>query len=211
MSKVDKDTPIEGHDADGIREFDNDLPRWWLYGFYLTIVWSVFYLVNWHVMAEPMIGHKDQFAELQAEEKEWAPIVAKNTSRGPSASEASTDPAVLARGKEVFNGADQLCATCHREDLGGMVGPNLTDELWIHGCSVSDIMKSIVSGFQDKGMLPYGSGNKMSDKDLLAVASYILSMKGSNPVDAKPPEEGRDVPCGDDDSPTAAHDHSQHD
>jgi cytochrome c oxidase cbb3-type subunit III len=184
------------HDADGIREFDNDLPRWWLYGFYCTIAFSVFYLVNWHVLSEPMIGKKGQLAEYAAEVDEWKNITA-NLPKKEVAMVLLTDAASLERGKEIYMGTDNACFTCHREDLGGQVGPNLTDDLWMHGCSITDIAKSIKAGFPEKGMLPYGSGAKLSDEDVLKVVSYIISRRGTNPPEPKPIEEGREVQCAD--------------
>lgn len=197
MSEKQKDVLLD-HDADGIREFDNDLPRWWLYGFYLTIIMSVFYLINWHVLDTPLIGDKGQVAEYEAEVAMWAErAAAAGPKKKMGAMTILTDEASLARGKELFNSTDHLCATCHREDLGGMVGPNLTDDHWLHGCSIEEIVKNIISGFPEMGMLPYGSNTKMSDEDLVKVASYILSMRGTNPPDPKPVDPERDVLCSD--------------
>ena len=108
---------------------------------------------------------------------------------------ALTDKASLDAGKVIFEGTNNLCFTCHKEDMGGLVGPNLTDEYWIHGCSIQEITKSITTGFPEKGMLPFGSNNKLTDEQLLQVASYVLSKKGSNPPDAKPIEPDLEIVC----------------
>lgn len=194
MSTNDKDRLLD-HDADGIREFDNNLPRWWLYGFYLTMVFSVVYMVNYHMLETPMFGHRGQIDEYDAEVEHWEAAIASAPKKGPVKATLLTDAASLDKGKAIFNGTNNLCSTCHREDLGGQVGPNLTDDNWIHGCSLEDIMKNITTGFPEKGMLPYGSTNRLSDDELLQVASYVISRRGSNPADPKPIEEGRDVPC----------------
>ncbi|MBU3698426.1 MAG: hypothetical protein FGM33_00230 [Candidatus Kapabacteria bacterium] len=188
------------HDADGIRELDNNLPRWWLYGFYLTIALSVIYMYYYHVYTGPdwnilWYGPRTSEAEYAAQVKEAELMMANAPKSKKEPIVLLTDAASLAKGAEIFNGMNSLCYTCHREDLGGQVGPNLTDEYWIHGCSLEEIVASITSGFPEKGMLAYGSGNKLSDRELMQVASYIISKKGSNPEDPKPIEEGREVLC----------------
>jgi cytochrome c oxidase cbb3-type subunit 3 len=137
-------------------------------------------------------GSANEYAAQVAEIDAMKANAPKNVS-GPLV--VLTDSESLAKGKAIFNGNENICYTCHREDLGGQVGPNLTDEYWIHGCSIEEIITSIKNGYQEKGMLPYGSGNKLSDEQLLQVASYIISMRDTHPVDPKPIEEGRDVKC----------------
>lgn len=192
MAEQEKDRLLE-HDADGIKEYDNALPRWWLYGFYFTIVWSAIYLVNFHVLSTPWFGVQGQEAEYAAEVAEAKALYPQKPASA-AAVQLLTDEASIAKGKEIFEGAG-LCATCHRADLGGMVGPNLTDDNWIHGCDFETIAKNITTGFPEKGMLPYGSGTKLSDAELSQVASYVVYKRGSNPPDPKPLEEGRDKPC----------------
>ncbi|MBU3678572.1 MAG: c-type cytochrome [Candidatus Kapabacteria bacterium] len=196
----DQNEKLLEHDADGIRELDNDLPRWWLYGFYFTIVMSAIYIFYYHVYTGPdwnilWYGARGSAAEYAAQIKEAEVMIANAPKAKKEALVLLTDKESLAKGAEIFNGINNLCYTCHREDLGGQVGPNLTDEYWIHGCSLEQIVANITSGFPEKGMLPYGSGNKLTDRELMQVASYIISKKGTNPPDPKPIEEGRDVIC----------------
>lgn len=198
--KQDEHGTLLDHDADGIQEFDNDLPRWWLYGFYFTIACSVVYMYYYHVHSGNdwnflWYNARGQHQEYAAEIAEAKALLANAPKKEAMAMVLLTDQASLDAGKEIFNGTNSLCFTCHREDLGGLVGPNLTDDYWVHGCSIQDIVKNIVSGFPEKGMLPYGSSNRLSDKELLQVASYIISKRGSNPPDPKPIEEGREVLC----------------
>lgn len=196
----DQNEKLLEHEADGIREFDNDLPRWWLYGFYFTIVMSVIYMFYYHVYTGPdwnilWYGARGSEAEYAAQLKDAEVMMANAPKAKKEPLVLLTDRESLAKGAEIFNGTNNLCYTCHREDLGGQVGPNLTDDYWIHGCSLEQIVDNITSGFPEKGMLPYGSGNKLTDRELMQVASYIISKKGTNPPDPKPIEEGRDVLC----------------
>ena len=108
---------------------------------------------------------------------------------------AFTDAANLAAGQAIFEGQRNLCHTCHRKDLGGLVGPNLTDDLWRHGCSVDEMVQNVTTGFPPKGMLPFGSTQRLTDKELLQVVSYVISKRGSNPVNPKPADPTVDKPC----------------
>jgi cytochrome c oxidase cbb3-type subunit 3 len=185
------------HDADGIREFDNDLPRWWLYGFYLTIAFSVVYMINYHVMASPLFGQPGMEAEYR-EEMLAAEKAAQPSEAGAGSGAALTpltDSASLAAGQGIFEGAANVCASCHRPDLGGLIGPNLTDDYWLHGCTVQEIVKSIRTGYPQKGMLPYGTGKTLTDEELIQVASYVIAKRGSVPPAPKPVEAGRDTKC----------------
>jgi len=180
------------HDADGIREFDNALPRWWLYGFYFTIVFGIAYLVNYHLLSSPFMGHRtladDYVAEMRAAEGHVK-------SRPGAALVALTDANSLTKGEAIFNGQRNLCHTCHRKDLGGVIGPNLTDERWLHGCTVTELTRNVTSGFPPKGMLPFGSGQRLTDEELLQVVSYVMSKRGSKPANPKAAEPDRDAEC----------------
>jgi cytochrome c oxidase cbb3-type subunit III len=185
------------HDADGIREFDNALPRWWLYGFYFTIAFAVVYLVNYHVLPTPMFGKPGMIAEYQAE---VLAAEADAATRTPAASArvataALSDAASLEKGRVIFEGPDNVCSSCHRPDLGGLVGPNLTDEHWLHGCSVEEIITSIKVGYPLKGMLPFGTGKPITDEQVLLVASYVMSRRGETPPNPKAIEPERDKVC----------------
>ena len=183
------------HEADGIREFDNALPRWWLYGFYLTIVFAAVYVVNYHVLAAPLFGRPGMVAEYEAE-VEAAPRVTAAPASGPAvALVALRDEPSLAQGRSIFEGPDNVCSSCHRADLGGTIGPNLTDEYWLHGCSVQQIVTSIRTGFPMKGMMPFGTGKPLTDTQVLQVASYVMARRGSSPADPKPIDPERDVAC----------------
>lgn len=183
------------HEYDGIREFDNALPRWWLYGFYFTIAFSVVYVVNYHLLPTPLWGRPGMIAEYDADVAMAERLAASRPkAEGPVVAAALTDADSLAKGKAIYEGAN-LCAACHRDDLGGLVGPDLTDDLWIHGCTPADLVKNVATGFPTLGMLPYGSGAALSDEELLQVVSYILSKAGSSPTDPRAVDPAREMPC----------------
>ena len=190
-----KPTPDEllDHDADGIREFDNALPRWWLYGFYFTIVFGLVYLVNYHVLPTPLVGSSIE-AEYRAEVAAAAPASAAVPAAAATLA-ALTDADSLAKGQALFTSQTSLCSSCHRPDLGGLVGPDLTDERWLHGCTPGEIVRSITTGYPPRGMLPYGGGPKLSDDQLLQLASFVLSRRGSHPPNPKPIDPARDKAC----------------
>ena len=181
------------HESDGIREFDNALPRWWLYGFYFTIVFAGFYMINYHVLPRPIVGQRGMVAEYQAE------LAAAPMPRAHAATavalEVLTDPESLAQGRAIFEGKDNVCSSCHRPDLGGLIGPNLTDDRWRHGCSVGAIASSIKTGYPLQGMMPFGSGKALNDDQVLKVTSYILSRNGSSPLEPKPIDPQLDTAC----------------
>jgi cytochrome c oxidase cbb3-type subunit 3 len=185
------------HDADGIREFDNDLPRWWLYGFYFTIAFSVVYLVNYHVLATPLFGASSAVAEYEAEMKAAEAVATARHANAPATAALTplTDHGSLDKGRAIFESQTSLCFSCHRPDLGGLVGPNLTDDRWLHGCSINDVMHSITTGYPTRGMLPFGGGAKLADDQLRQLASYVLSKRGSLPKAPKPSDPTRDKAC----------------
>lgn len=183
------------HEADGIREFDNQLPRWWLYGFYFTIVFSIAYWLNYHVLPTPLLGHAGMVAEYDAEMQVAARQAALRPRSAPAELAASTDAETLKRGEAIFNSTTSLCASCHRADMGGLVGPDLTDDKWLHGCTVTEVVGSIRTGYPTRGMLPYGSNTRLDDQQLLDVASFVLSRRGSAPPNPKVPDPERDKDC----------------
>ena len=172
------------HDYDGIKELDNVLPPWWVYLFYGTIIFSVIYLVRFHV-----VGDYTQTEEFN-KEIELAELEKSKLPKDP-ADEVSyetvvavTDAASLAKGKEIFTNA---CAACHKADGGGLVGPNLTDKHWINGGGIKNIFKIISEGSKNNPSMVAWKSN-LSSKDIQSVSSYILTLAGTNPPDAKAAE-----------------------
>ncbi len=181
---MEKETGILlGHDYDGIRELDNDLPPWWKYGFYFTIVISVIYMWYYHVGSGPS-SHEEFVTEVQRGEAEVAAYLAANAGNIDEQNVTMIeDQMALAEGIKIYG---QVCAACHANDGGGGIGPNLTDPYWLHGGSLSDVFKSIKYGFQDKGMKSWK--DDYSPRQLAALASYIMTLQGTTPAAPKEPQ-----------------------
>jgi cytochrome c oxidase cbb3-type subunit 3 len=176
------DMILSGHEYDGIRELDNKLPKWWLWLFYLTIVFAVVYFVSFHVID---IGDSQEVEYS----KEVAAAMTQYKNTGPANTlDASNvtllnDQASLEAGKAIFLNS---CKVCHLEQGQGLVGPNLTDNYWIHGCTISQIFNLITVGVPEKGMISWKA--QLSPAQIQQVASYIISLQGSNPPNPKPPQ-----------------------
>jgi len=191
MKSLTRSEPVENndlvmldHNYDGIRELDNRLPPWWLYLFYGGIVFGVIYLVRYEVM-----GGDDQETEFKKEMAQAKADVAKYMLTAPDQMNESkvtrlTEAADLAKGKTIFQ---TNCAACHRADAGGQIGPNLTDNHWIFGGDIKNLFHTISHGGRDgKGMVAWDATLKPTE--IQQVASYILSLQGSNPKDPKAPD-----------------------
>ncbi|MBE0390466.1 MULTISPECIES: cbb3-type cytochrome c oxidase N-terminal domain-containing protein [unclassified Flavobacterium] len=191
MQKLTKTEPIENeldilldHDYDGIKELDNNLPPWWVYLFYASIVFGVVYFVHFEMM-----GGDNQEMELKKELAQAKIDVAEYMKTAPDLMDEKTvtlltEPADLAEGKTIFT---TNCAACHRADAGGQIGPNLTDDHWILGGGIKNIFHTLVNGGRDgKGMISWKG--TLKPKEMQKVASYVISLKGSNPVDPKAPD-----------------------
>ena len=172
------------HDYDGIRELDNQLPPWWVYGFYGTILFAVLYLVNYHVLGFSPLQGKEYANELEAADvAKRAMLKADAVSVDESNVTLLTDADALAKGKGIFKAN---CAACHGQLGEGLVGPNFTDDYWIHGGGIVNVFKIGKYGVAAKGMAPWEK--QMSAQDLQAVCSYIISLHGTNPPNAKAPQ-----------------------
>lgn len=192
MAKMTKAHDIEkeediilDHDYDGIKELDNVLPPWWLAGFYITIVLMVIYAVR--VFFFGAYNQVEEFNTAMAEAKIQVEQYKKENPELFSTDNIKllTDEASLKRGKELFT--EKTCTACHRDDLGGSIGPNLTDDKWIMGGGVKNIFNTISKGGREgKGMIAWESTISRKDRELLA--SYIVSMYGTSPKEPKAPE-----------------------
>jgi cytochrome c oxidase cbb3-type subunit 3 len=183
-SDVDEGQLLLDHDYDGIKELDNNLPPWWVYLFYACVVFAFVYMVRYEVL-----GADNQEMELKKEIAEAKIEVAEYMKTAPDLMDEKTvtlltDAADLAAGKEIYT---TNCAACHRADGGGQIGPNLTDNQWILGGGIKNLFHTITNGGRDgKGMIAWKG--TLKPKEIQKVASYILSLQGSNPAAAKAAE-----------------------
>ncbi|MCG8474952.1 MAG: c-type cytochrome [Cytophagales bacterium] len=167
------------HNYDGIKELDNHLPPWWTGLFYVTIAFAVFYIATYTIME--IFPTQEQEYNM-AMDKAKAEMEARNTI-DENTVEFSDDAAVLASGEEIYIAN---CKACHGAAGEGTIGPNLTDKYWIHGGSIKEIFKTIKVGVPAKGMIPWQT--KLSPNQMRDVASFILTMQGTNPANGKAPE-----------------------
>jgi cytochrome c oxidase cbb3-type subunit 3 len=179
-----EDTVMLDHDYDGIKELDNHLPPWWKWLFYFTIGWSAIYLLVYHVfgvfpLMEEEYDIEIERAQIALEERmeQGLELIDENT---VEFTEVAED---LANGKSIFN---RQCASCHRTDGGGQIGPNLTDDYWVHGGSINQIFSTIKYGVPAKGMISWQT--MLSPSDMRDVGSYIMTLRGTNPPNPKEPE-----------------------
>lgn len=192
----DEKDKLLDHEYDGIRELDNHMPTWWLWLFYFTIGWGFLYLLYYEFTDVGPDQHEQYEMEMAAAAEKYG-----NSGNEPGSDAASiswsfeTDQESIANGQEIYMSTNNLCFTCHGNAGEGLVGPNLTDEFWIHGCSADELATSIANGFMDKGMMPYGSNAPISNEDMTDLISYIASIQGTSPPNPKAVDETRAVEC----------------
>jgi cytochrome c oxidase cbb3-type subunit 3 len=191
LKKLTKSQPIENeselllaHDYDGIKELDNSLPPWWVYLFYGCIVFALVYLIRFEIM-----GGDNQEMELEKEIAQAKIDVANYMKTAPDLMDEKKvtllkDVVTLANGKAIYTAN---CVACHRPDAGGQIGPNLTDDNWILGGGIKNVFHTLTNGGRDgKGMIAWKT--VLKPRDIQQVASYVLSLRGSNPINPKAPE-----------------------
>lgn len=168
------------HDYDGIRELDNSLPPWWKYGFYITIVIGFIYMFHYHVSGSGKNPLQEYAVEMEKAKIEKEIFEAGNKDKIDENNVPMADEAGLSKGKEIYT---TKCWACHGKLGEGGAGPNLTDDYWIHKGSLTDIYHSIKVGYQDKGMQSWAK--EFTPKEMSFIASYIKTLKGTNPPNAK--------------------------
>ncbi|MFM6953712.1 MAG: cbb3-type cytochrome c oxidase N-terminal domain-containing protein [Sphingobacteriaceae bacterium] len=179
----EKDMMLD-HSFDGIAELDNPTPPWFMWLFYATIAFAVVYLVNYHVLGYSPLQEQEYANELQQAQAEKTALLAKSADRiDENSVKKSDDAAAISGGKTLFLAN---CVACHGDKGQGLVGPNLTDEYWIHGGTINDVFKTIKYGVPEKGMISWEK--TMTPKQLSELANFVLSIKGSNPANPKAPQ-----------------------
>ncbi len=190
-AKLTRTKPLEAeaeiildHNYDGIKELDNALPPWWVYGFYATIIFGVVYMIRYHVFNAD--GQIDELnteyvmanEAIAAYKKANKDLVDVNTV------ELLTDASDLNAGRRVY---EANCIACHMADGGGGIGPNLTDNYWILENDIKGVFQTISEGGRaGKGMVPWKT--ELKPLEMAQVASYVLQFQGTTPINPKPPE-----------------------
>lgn len=160
------DRLIKDHDYDGIRELDNDLPPWWKWLFYITIAFSVIYFIRLFVFnADDLVQDREYAIEMEGFKASQPEKIADVDFNVVLLDDATS----LANGEATWT---KICSACHLVDGGGLVGPNMTDNFWIHGNTVQDLYRISTAGVIEKGMIPYK--DQLSNQERLEVVSYIL-------------------------------------
>ncbi len=190
MKRMTKAIPLDreaevatDHNYDGIVELDNSLPPWWVYLFYGTIAFAMVYLVYFNYFDGPTQKMEYDTEVAQALVKKNELLKKAAAAVDETSVVVLSDDASIAKGKGSFV---TKCAACHGQNGEGLVGPNLTDEYWIHGGGIKDIFKTIKYGWPEKGMISWES--QIQPLEMQQIASFIYSLKGSKPANAKAPQ-----------------------
>jgi cytochrome c oxidase cbb3-type subunit 3 len=174
---------VMDHEYDGIRELDNALPPWWKYGFYITIAFSVCYFFYFSVFGYGKNPTEEYNAEMAKAKIEIEKFEATNKDKIDEKNVPMADASGLAKAKAIY---EVKCFACHGKLGEGGAGPNLTDNYWLHNGSLNDIYLSIKHGYPDKGMQAWAS--VYNPKEISELASYIMTLKGTNPPNGKAPQ-----------------------
>ena len=187
---ITKTTPVEtendlllDHDYDGIRELDSQIPPWFLWLFYVTIFFAIVYMLDYHVFNSSPLQDAEYNLQVEQAQIERTALINSGAFLNEESVTLLTDAAALDAGKQIFA---TNCVACHTADGGGLVGPNLTDDYWIHGGGIKNVFKTIKYGVVAKGMISWQS--QLNPKQMQDVSSYIISLHGTTPANPKAPE-----------------------
>jgi cytochrome c oxidase cbb3-type subunit 3 len=181
----DEQSILLDHDFDGIKELNNKIPPWYMIIWYASMVFAVIYIFKYHILFD---GESDYQTYEYMEEVRMAELEQKATTAGMTIIDENTvtvldDATALSNGEKTFA---KHCAACHGTKGEGLVGPNFTDDYWIHGNKINDLFKIIKVGVPAKGMISWQS--QLEPVVMQEVASYILTLRGTNPPNQKAAE-----------------------
>ncbi|MGD9903922.1 MAG: c-type cytochrome [Vicinamibacterales bacterium] len=174
------------HELDGIKEYDNPMPGWLMAIWWGSLVFSAAYLMYYALSFGEGTMDAEYRQQTAAAVGEVQAYFDANPLVPPTPAEllgGAANPAVVGLGASRFA---RSCAACHGELAQGLIGPNLTDDRWIHGGSVEQIFQSVAKGWPAKGMPPWGRA--VPPEELAALVSYVRSLQGSNPPNPRAPE-----------------------
>lgn len=172
------------HDYDGIKELDNNLPPWWLWGFYASMVFAVIYLVRYHVLGADLqkAAYEKEMVQAELDHQKYL-LTAKDLVDAETAVQL-TDEKDIAAGRQLFAAN---CVACHSTDGGGGVGPNLTDKFWLFGGGIKNVFHTVSEGSPRNQTMAAWKGS-LKPSEIQQVASYVLSLQGTTPANPKAPD-----------------------
>jgi cytochrome c oxidase cbb3-type subunit 3 len=175
---------VREHEFDGIREYDNRLPNWWLFTLYGSIVFAVLYWLSLHTWRWSPLSHQQYEEEMGRAAQVQLAAMASQQLSDEALTLMSQIPETVARGQAVFEG---FCVACHRADGSGQVGPNLTDAYWLHGGRPMQIHRTVTSGVPEKGMAAWG--DQLGPARVQDVVAFVLTLKGKDRPGKEPQGE----------------------
>ena len=185
-----KSTPIErekdimfDHDFDGIKELDSKIPPWFAWLFIITIIFAAYYMIDYHVIGSGQVMQEEYAEEVRIALLEKEALIKSGAFVNEETVTFLSEVSALDAGKNIFQ---TNCIACHAADGGGIVGPNLTDDYWIHGGGIKNVFKVIKYGVVEKGMIAWQT--QLSPNQMQEVASYVLSLHSTTPAAPKQPE-----------------------
>lgn len=182
--KNDQEPHLLSHDYDGIKEYDNPLPMWWLITFFGAIIFAYLYYLHYMTGAGPSLAEELETDMAHVQKLQSAHHGSESAPSDEEAAKLASSDTAKEKGRAVF---EAKCAVCHGTKLEGNIGPNLTDDYWIHGQgSLKDVLAVVQNGVTDKGMPSWK--DMLSSDDLQSVAAFVVSQHGTNPPNAKAPQ-----------------------
>lgn len=179
----EKDLAME-HKFDDIVELDNPTPAWFMWMFYGTIAFAFGYMIYYHVLSIGPLQEEEYAIEMQKAQADKLKYLASSSgSIDENSVKLTAESGVISAGNAIFIAN---CVACHGDKAQGIVGPNLTDEFWLHGGKINNVFKTIKYGIPEKGMISWEK--TLSPKQISEVANFVLSLKGSKPSNAKAPQ-----------------------
>lgn len=177
------DGPELLHEYDGIQEYDNPLPRWWVWTFWATILWAGLYFLLAILPPKVFSGEAVLAAEQAALTARTFGTLGELKPDNETVLKYARDPQWTAFGQGAFR---STCAACHNENAQGGAGPNLTDDAYLHAKEPADLFKVIRDGAKG-GAMPAWSA-RFNDNEIIMLAAYVASLRGTNAPGGKAPE-----------------------
>ncbi len=174
---------LSDQDSDDIKALVSNVPSWFAWLFYIIIFFAIAYLINYHVANMSLLQDDEYQTEVNHAGLEKPSLGKSGLLLNEETVTLLYDSSSLNFGKQLY---DVNCAACHASDGGGLVGPNLSDDYWIHGGGIKNVFSVIKYGVPAKGMIAWQG--QLSPKQIQEVASYVISLHGKTTTNPKQPE-----------------------